>query len=221
VNLPDLPGAPVEILLFAGLVFLALVSSLAVICARDPFVSALALLGNFASLGILYVLLEEPFVAVSQILVYAGAVVVLFLFVIAYLGDRREIPEEQHRARWLRPVSIGLGSLIGLALMIFVLSAHYPKTADVPDTFGGAAAVGESFLTKFLLEFEMTSIVLLVAAIGGIVLGLTGRARHSRLRKLMNTRSADQQRRAYDRRARGEGGDDILEPAPSLREPVQ
>ena len=63
--------------------------------------------------------------------------------------------------------------------------------------FGSPQAIGETFLTDYVLEFELTSLVLLVAAIGGIVLGLTGRARHERLRKLMQTRSADQQKRVH------------------------
>jgi hypothetical protein len=70
----------------------------------------------------------------------------------------------------------------------------FPTT--VADSFGSTNQIGEMFLTRYLLEFEVTSLVLMVAAIGGVVLGLTGRTRHSRLRRLGGTRSADQQRRA-------------------------
>lgn len=205
---PELPGAPFEIALFAMFSLLAVFGALRVITASDPFVSALSLLFNFVSLGALYLLLDQPFVAISQILVYAGAVVVLFLFVIAYLGDRRELAQDAVRLRSLRPAAfIGAAGLSAMLVGVIV-AANFPGTTEVlEDTpaghaFGSASAIGEVFLTEYVLAFEVTSLVLLVAAIGGIVLGLTGRARHERLRKLMQTRSADQQRRHYEEQER-------------------
>lgn len=206
MNLPDIPGAPVEVLLFAGLALVSLISAVRVITASDPFTSALSLIVNFVSLGAMYLTLHAPFVAMSQILVYAGAVVVLFLFVIAYLGDRREIAAEGTRSTWLRPAGLGIAVVAAVLLVSVSIAARYPEPAGLPSfvsgAWGSAEAVGEVFLTKYLLAFEVTSLVLLVAAIGGIVLGLTGRARHERLRKLMHTRSADQQRRWYEDRHR-------------------
>lgn len=198
----DIPGAPVEVLLFALFAVLAIVGALLVVTASDPFVSALSLLFNFVSLGALYLLLDQPFVAISQILVYAGAVVVLFLFVIAYLGDRRELAADAVRARALRPIAlIGILALLGTLLAV-VFVADFPSPVELSKeaaaTFGTPQAIGESFLTTYVLAFEVTSLVLLVAAIGGIVLGLTGRARHDRLRKLMQTRSADQQKKLHE-----------------------
>jgi len=204
VNLPEIPGAPVEIVLFAILALLAVVGALCVVLAKDPFTSALCLLGNFAALGVLYLLLEQPFVAVAQILVYAGAVVVLFLFVIAYLGDRRELSTPSRRGLHLGPLGILAAVLLAGLVVGVAFTANYAEAPDVPENFGSAEAIGEAFLTTYLLEFEVTSLVLLVAAIGGIILGLTGRARSDRLRKLMSTRSADEQRRWYaDRNRRG------------------
>lgn len=203
----EIPGAPVEVLLFGLFALLAIFGAVRVITASDPFVSALSLLFNFVSLGALYLMLDQPFVAISQILVYAGAVVVLFLFVIAYLGDRREIADDAVRARSLRPFAL-LGALaFGAVLVTIVLSATFPRTQELGETeagfaFGSPSAIGESFLTDYVLVFEVTSLVLLVAAIGGIVLGLTGRARHDRLRKLMQTRSADQQKKLHEDRER-------------------
>jgi NADH-quinone oxidoreductase subunit J len=213
---PDIPGAPVEVLLFALFASLAIFGAVRVVTASDPFVSALSLLFNFVSLGALYLLLEQPFVAISQILVYAGAVVVLFLFVIAYLGDRRELAADAVRARLLRPFAILASVAFAATLIGVVWSADFPAVTKLSKTaagyeFGSPQAIGEVFLTDYVLAFEVTSLVLLVAAIGGIVLGLTGRARHERLRKLMQTRSADQQKRLHELNAeelkqqRGEG----------------
>ncbi len=204
---PDVPGAPVEVLLFGLFSVLAIFGAIRVVTASDPFVSALSLLFNFVSLGALYLMLEQSFVAISQILVYAGAVVVLFLFVIAYLGDRRELATDTTRARALRPFAL-LGVLaLMVTLLAVVVTADFPAIAERGDTaagyaFGSPSAIGESFLGTYVLAFEVTSLVLLVAAIGGIVLGLTGRARHDRLRKLMQTRSADQQKRLHESRER-------------------
>jgi NADH:ubiquinone oxidoreductase subunit 6 (subunit J) len=212
----DVPGAPVQVALFVLFALLAIFGAVRVITASDPFVSALSLLFNFVSLGALYLLLGQDFVAISQILVYAGAVVVLFLFVIAYLGDRRELREDAVRARMLPPFAILLATGFALVLTGVAWRSELPAAATLEETpagngFGSAQAIGETFLTEYILAFEATSVVLLVAAIGGIVLGLTGRARHERLRKLMQTRSADQQKRLHDQREaelraqRGEG----------------
>jgi NADH-quinone oxidoreductase subunit J len=214
---PDIPGAPVEIVLFALFATLAIIGALRVVTATDPFTSALSLLLNFVSLGALYLLLGQEFVAVSQILVYAGAVVVLFLFVIAYLGDRRELASDAVRARALRPFAALLATGTALVLAGVAWRADLPTpVAEPADTaaghaFGSAQAIGETFMAQYVLAFEVTSVVLLVAAIGGIVLGLTGRARHDRMRLLMQTRSADQQKKLHaqgdaERRSdRGEG----------------
>ena len=204
---PEIPGAPVEVLLFALFATLAIIGAVRVITASDPFVSALSLLFNFVSLGALYLMLDQPFVAISQILVYAGAVVVLFLFVIAYLGDRRELVDDAVRSRGIRPFALLGAAAFGIVLVTVVLTATFPKTVELTETaagfgFGTPRAIGEAFLGTYVLAFEVTSLVLLVAAIGGIVLGLTGRARHDRLRKLMQTRSADQQKKLHEERER-------------------
>src|SRR5699024_7716092 len=95
----------------------------------------------------------------------------------------------------------------GIGLAWIAIAADYPSPAKLHKTangfdFGSAQAIGEAFLTKYIWVFEVTSLVLLVAAIGGITLGLTGRARNERMRKIINTRSADQQRKWYEQRAK-------------------
>lgn len=198
--MPDIPGGPVEVVLFIGLAITAVLGALAVILASDPFYSALALIVNFVALGTLYLTLEAPFVAVAQVIVYAGAVVVLFLFVIAFLGDRRELIGGEHKSKVLSIAGAVAGFALLAGLTTVALAANYPEVQGIAENdtafaFGSVAAIGQSFLTKFLLEFEATSLVLLVAAIGGIVLGLTGRERHDRLRRTLNTSSADQHKR--------------------------
>lgn len=196
-----IPGGPVEVGLFIVMAAAAIFGALAVILASDPFVSALSLILNFASLGTLYLMVGSPFVAIAQIIVYAGAVVVLFLFVMAYLGDRREILSETTRYRYLPRVSGVVAALVGGLMVAAILRASMPEVpaldavTDTKFEYGSAQAVGDLFLTRYTLAFEATSVILLVAAVGGIVLGLTGRARHRKLRELMGTRSADQQRR--------------------------
>ncbi len=204
---PELPGAPFVVILFALFSLLAIFGAVRVVTASDPFISALSLLFNFVSLGALYLLLGQDFVAISQILVYAGAVVVLFLFVIAYLGDRRELAADATRGKLLRPAGVLASVALALVLVSAVAAAKLPtpvtpQKTDAGFAFGSPQAIGEAFMTKYILIFEATSVVLLVAAIGGVVLGLTGRARHDRLRKLMQTRSADQQKRLHDVRER-------------------
>ena len=158
--------------LFAA--FACVSTGVAVISFTNPFYSALALIGNLASLAVLFLLASAEFVAAAQILVYAGAVMVMFLFVIAYLGGRADAPWAGG-PRWLQ-----LGAfVVGAAIMIEVVVALLTKAngdlsnaADIERSFGSPAEIGRLFLTDHLLAFEITSIVLLVAAVGGVVLGI-------------------------------------------------
>ncbi len=150
-------------------------SGIAVVALTNPFYSALALIGNLASLAVLYLLLAAEFLAAAQVLVYAGAVMVMFLFVIAYLGGRADAP-------WAggSPILQTAAVVAAVALLVEVVVVlglawgdDLRDPAEISDAFGSPAAIGELFLTDHLLAFEITSIVLLVAAIGGVVLGTT------------------------------------------------
>ena len=156
-----------------GAAFACVASALAVISFNDPFFSALALIGNLASLAVFYLLASAEFVAAAQVLVYAGAVMVMFLFVIAYLGGRADTPWAGGPG-WQQLVSI----MVAAALLVEVVVAVALKAgdrlsdeADVRAAFGSPADIGRFFLTDHLLAFEITSIVLLVAAVGGVILG--------------------------------------------------
>jgi NADH-quinone oxidoreductase subunit J len=153
--------------------FACLGSGIAVVTFSNPFYSALALIGNLASLAVLYLLLAAEFVAAAQVLVYAGAVMVMFLFVIAYVGRRSDTV-------WTGGPSWQLvgGVLAGGAILVEVIvaiglgaSGRLRDEAEIGAEFGSPAEIGRLFLTDHLLAFEITSIVLLVAAVGGVVLG--------------------------------------------------
>jgi NADH:ubiquinone oxidoreductase subunit 6 (subunit J) len=159
--------------------FACVASALGVVSFRNPFFSALALIGNLASLAVLYLLLGGEFVAAAQVLVYGGAVMVMFLFVIAYLGDRTEQapwaggPSWQAFGAVLAGAAILVEVIVAIGLTTGGALSHSPS---VPRSFGSPASIGQLFLTDHLLAFEVTSIVLLVAAVGGVVLGAHARA---------------------------------------------
>ena len=162
--------------LFAA--FACLGSGLAVITFTNPFFSALALIGNLGSLAVLFLLASAEFVAAAQVLVYAGAVMVMFLFVIAYLGDRTEGPLTGGPS-WISSAAIVAAAALLVEIVVVIgLKAGdgLADEASVARSFGSPAEIGRFFLTDHLLAFEITSIVLLIAAVGGVVLGTRSRA---------------------------------------------
>jgi NADH:ubiquinone oxidoreductase subunit 6 (subunit J) len=152
---------------------LLLSSALAVVLFTNPFYSALALIVNLASLAVLYLLLDAEFVAAAQVLVYAGAVVVMFLFVIAYLGGRAESPWAGGPSVQTLAAVVAAGAIAAQVILVIALAAgeRIGERADISDAFGSPAEMGRLFLSDHLLAFEVTSIVLLVAAVGGVILG--------------------------------------------------
>ncbi len=154
--------------------FSCLASGVAVISFSNPFYSALALIGNLLSLAVLYLLLSAEFVAAAQVLVYAGAVVVMFLFVIAYVGPQREEPSWSGGPSWktLGAVLASAALLVEIVVAISLAAGgSLGHDSTVGANFGTPAYIGQLFLTDHLLAFEITSIVLLIAAVGGVILG--------------------------------------------------
>ena len=144
--------------------FACLSSGIAVVSFANPFYSALALIANLGSLAVLYLL---------QVLVYAGAVMVMFLFVIAYVGPRAETPWAGGPS-WKTVAAILAAGAIFLEIIVVIAlkaSNRLAHTDHVNATFGSPGWIGRLFLTDHLLAFEITSIVLLVAAVGGVILG--------------------------------------------------
>jgi NADH:ubiquinone oxidoreductase subunit 6 (subunit J) len=149
----------------------ALAGALGVVILRNPFYSVLALVGHLVALAVLFLLLRAEFVAAAQVVVYAGAVMVLYVFVVAYVGGADEP---------LRPEggAIGaIGPLFAVALLVELAIAVVGSSLELLDTagsggqgFGSPADIGRLLLTDFLVAFEAASFLLLVAAVGAVVL---------------------------------------------------
>ncbi|MGB2952238.1 MAG: NADH-quinone oxidoreductase subunit J [Gaiellaceae bacterium] len=157
--------------------FTCLGSGAAVVSFSNPFYSALALIGNLASLAVLYLLLSAEFVAAAQVLVYAGAVTVMFLFVIGYLGGRADAPWAGGPS-WQAVGAVGAAGAILVEIVTVIglkAGGRLSHAASIKGSFGSPSAIGRLFVTDHLLAFEITSIVLLIAAIGGVILGAHAR----------------------------------------------
>ena len=157
-----------------GAAFGCIASAVAVVSFRNPFFSALALIGNLASLAVLYLLLGGEFVAAGQVLVYGGAVMVMFLFVIAYLGDKTDEAPWAGGPSWQAVGTVlAAGAILTEVIVALALTTggSLSHEAHITRSFGSPASIGTLFLTDHLIAFEVTSIVLLVAAVGGVVLG--------------------------------------------------
>jgi NADH-quinone oxidoreductase subunit J len=153
-----------------------------VVVLRNPFYCVLALVAHLLSLAVLFLLLRSEFVAAIQVVIYAGAVMVLYVFVVAYVGDQTEPLGERMRgsgaigSRLRAGGAIAAGALLVellIALLGTGLEAINGKGAPYspgPQAFGTPAYIGKLLLTRFLLAFEVASFLLLVAAVGGVVL---------------------------------------------------
>src|SRR3712207_4979934 len=150
----------------------ATVGAVGVIALRNPFYSVLALVFHLLSLAALFLLLRAEFVAAAQVIVYAGAVMVLYIFVVAYVGGGDEPLGSQGPA--LRVASTVVCGLLLVELCIAVLgsglSALGEEGAGYEPGFGSAPQIGELLLTKFLAPFEIASYLLLMAAVGAVIL---------------------------------------------------
>ena len=154
-------------ILFAGL---AIGSALAVVAQRNPLYSAISLVGVFLSLSSLYLMLSAPFIAAVQVIVYAGAIMVLVVFVIMLLNVEAE---QRRRARlaFLVPVAVLLaGILIGeVAFILKSVPGPIQRMAGTTDV-GLTKSIGIGLFTTYLLPFEITSILLLMALVGAMTL---------------------------------------------------
>jgi NADH-quinone oxidoreductase subunit J len=157
------------VILFGILALLALVFAVFMVATRNAVHSALFLIGNFVILAILYITLGAEFLGLAQILVYAGAVMVLFLFVIAYLSAGTEASETGPALAWQLPLGIAAG-VLSLGLLLWgTLGAVLTPTA-APPHFGSLAFLGRALFTTYLFPFEITAFLLLAALVGVVVL---------------------------------------------------
>jgi NADH-quinone oxidoreductase subunit J len=155
----------------------AIVAALTVVLSGNPFISSLSLIANLIALATFYLLLQSDFLAAAQVIVYAGAVMIMFLFVTAYLGGRADEPTRQ------RPVWQTLGALVAAAavaaeIVFGVGRQSFLHGPVVSDAFGSPQAIAGRFLGRYVLAFEGTSILLLIAAVGGVVLATRRPAPH-------------------------------------------
>ena len=149
----------------------AIAGALGVVLLRNPFYSVLALVGHLLALAILFLLLRSEFLAAAQIVVYAGAVMVLYVFVTAYIGGRDEDIQGGGVPGWLGPfVAAALLVEVAIAIIGSGLSALDTRGPDVPAGYGSPEQFGELLLTRFLVAFEAASFLLLIAAVGAVVL---------------------------------------------------
>jgi NADH-quinone oxidoreductase subunit J len=149
---------------------LAIGSALGVVLSGNPFYSSLSLILNLIALATFYLLLQSDFLAAAQVIVYAGAVMIMFLFVTAYLGGRADEPTRSRP--WYQTAFALLAALALVCEIVFAVGrATLAQGPVVSGGFGSPANIASSFLARYLLAFEATSILLLVAAVGGVVLG--------------------------------------------------
>src|SRR5687768_6644986 len=153
--------------LFAGF---AIACAISMVYHRNPLYSAISLVGVFLSLSCIYVLLAAPFIAAVQVLIYAGAIMVLVIFVIMLLNLEEDRPV--NRLRYLYVVGGALGLvLLVQTFFIFYAVMRAPKQAvDTGETVGKTLSIGAGMYTEYLLPVEIVGVLLLMAIIGGVVL---------------------------------------------------
>ena len=152
---------------------LAVVASLLVIVQHNPLHGVLLLIASFGALSGLYVLLDAPFVAVIQIIVYAGAIMVLFLFVVMLLNAPKEDTEEARLRGLVAPGITKLGVLFALALVTelgWALTRTAGPSAFPAGPITSVATIGRLLFTEYSFAFEATSVLILVAMVGAVVL---------------------------------------------------
>jgi len=154
--------------LFYILAAVAILAALCVVLQRTPVYSALALIVVLCSLAVVYLLLGAEFLAVVQVIIYAGAIMVLFVLVIMLLNARQETPLDRSRlARWLGAPLLA----VFLGEVCFAVWQRYPVKATAAAVIdGGPRAIGALLFRSYVLPFEVTSILILVAVLGAVVL---------------------------------------------------
>ena len=163
----------VDLILFLVLALVAIAAAIGMLLSQNAVYSALFLVINFATVAVFYLLLGAPFIAMAQITVYAGAIMVLFLFVIMLLGAERLAPGKA--LPWQRPLAIMLAVMLVVEAGYLLLARAVPAgviaqpLASV-NKVDAIRELGMALFSNYLLPFEVTSIVLLVAMVGAIVL---------------------------------------------------
>ena len=171
-----------DYIIFFFFAAVAVIFALVVVLHRNPVVGALSLVASFFALAVMYVLLEAPFLAALQVIVYAGAIMVLFLFVVMLLNVPREEPAPPAMSALLGPTGMRFGVVLSVLLAAEVVWAisriginwfgREPSATSV----SSVALIGNALFTRHAFAFEATSILILVAMVGAVL--LAGKERH-------------------------------------------
>jgi NADH-quinone oxidoreductase subunit J len=165
-----------ELILFLITALIAIAGAVAMLVSRNAVHSALFLLLNFAAIAVLFLLLQAPFLFTIQLTVYAGAIMVLFLFVVMLLGAEK-VEDTPDRIAWQQPLAL----LLGLALLVVSVvvglggATNPPSESEALIQFSDPRTLGALLFTDYLLPFEVTGFILLIAVIGVVVLNQRGR----------------------------------------------
>ncbi|OQY29837.1 MAG: hypothetical protein B6244_02440 [Candidatus Cloacimonetes bacterium 4572_55] len=151
---------------------LAVGFAVAMITRKNPIYSALCLIATFFPLAFIFLLLWAPFVAMIQIMVYAGAIMVLFVFVIMMINtEKQEL--EAGKPKWYRRIAGAIAFLfviVGFYSIVMGINSIAPVDSSIKEEFGSTAALGHLIFDKYLIQFELVSVLILVAVIGAVFL---------------------------------------------------
>lgn len=159
------------LILFLILAVISVLTALIMLLSRNAVYAALFLILNFSAVAFLYLTLGAPFIAMAQVTVYAGAIMILFLFVIMLLGAEK-LPIAEKIA-WQRPVAVVMGIALAVEGVVLVALRGGEKMispAAMVEDFAAPAAIGKILFSQYMLPFEITGVILLVAVIGAVVL---------------------------------------------------
>jgi len=169
----------VDLVLFGGLALVAILSALGMLFSSNAVYSALYLIFNFSTVAVFYLMLSAPFIALAQITVYAGAIMVLFLFVIMLLGA--EQTGRTPPTWWMQPLALSLAGILILEAVYLIVThrSSFPALQATTGDFGNPVQIGELMFSNYLLAFEAVALLLLVAVIGAIFLSRGRKARQN------------------------------------------
>jgi NADH-quinone oxidoreductase subunit J len=159
-----------SVLVFAIIAVIAIGSALGLLLSRSAIYAALFLIINFVTISILYFILGAPFIALAQITIYAGSIMVLFLFVIMLLGTEK-LPRSNVMP-WQKPVAIGLSVLLLIesGVLIYQQAVKPSGWPELIESVTTPTEIGLALFNQYLLPFEITSVILLAAVVGAIYL---------------------------------------------------
>jgi NADH-quinone oxidoreductase subunit J len=161
----------IDLLVFLVLALIAVGAALGMLFSRNTVYAVLFLVLVMLTLAVLYLILGAPFLALAQVTVYAGAIMVLFLFAVMILGPQ-ELQEQGGPIGWQRPTASGLAVLF-LGVVVYAFAARVGGLGvlrSAGESAGAPFAIGQLLFNRYLLPFEVTSVLLLVAAVGAVVL---------------------------------------------------